>query len=216
MILKKAFSYLWPLTKKIKSDFSGELEVTWLNGKKVLDTKNANYSYGALHQILDLALQKTQADRGGHTLVLGLGGGSVLQLLRKKFNFYGKITAVELDSKVIEIAKKEFNIQQYQPLEVICVDAEKFVKQNDQKFDTVIVDLFIDIYVPEQFYQVEFWRDLARLLQPKATVIFNAGIGENQQVKINQLQQKIKSTILFEKIENVKGTNTLLLGNKIL
>ena len=65
MILKKAFSYLWPLTKKIKSDFSGDLEVTWLNGKKVLDTKNANYSYGALHQILDLALQKTQADRGG-------------------------------------------------------------------------------------------------------------------------------------------------------
>lgn len=116
---------------------------------------------------------------------------------------------------MIEIAKKEFNIQQYQPLEVICEDAEKFVKQNDQKFDTVIVDLFIDIHVPEQFYQVEFWLDVARLLQPKATVIFNAGIGENQQAKINQLQQKIKSTISFEKIEHVKGTNTLLLGNKI-
>ena len=54
--MKKAFSYLWPLTKKVNSEFSGELEVTWLNGKKILDTKNANYSYGALHQILDVEI----------------------------------------------------------------------------------------------------------------------------------------------------------------
>ncbi|MBW2962068.1 spermidine synthase [Mesonia aestuariivivens] len=213
--MKRTLSYLWPLTKKVSSEFSGELEVTWLNGKKILDTKNANYSYGTLHQILDVALQKTNANRGGHTLILGLGGGSILQLLRKKYNFYGKITAVELDPKIIEIAKKEFNIQQYEPLEVIGEDAEKFVKQNDKKFDTVIVDLFIDIKVPEQFYEIEFWQNVSILLQPKATIIFNAGIGENQQAKINQLQQQIAQSISFEKIEHVKGTNTLLLGNKI-
>ncbi len=213
--MKKAFSYLWPLTKKIKSNFSGELEVTWLNGKKILDTKNANYSYGALHQILDVALQKTSAERGGHTLVLGLGGGSILQLLRKKYNFYGKITAVELDPKVIEIAKKEFNIQQYEPLKVICEDAEKFVQQNHTKYETVIVDLFIDIKVPEQFFKIEFWHNLANLLQPEATVIFNAGIGENHIQEIETLQQQTKKIISFQKINHVKGTNTLLLGKKL-
>ncbi|MDR6301559.1 spermidine synthase [Mesonia maritima] len=213
--MKKAFSYLWPLTKKVSSEFSGELEVTWLNGKKILDTKNANYSYGALHQILDVALQKTNADRGGHTLVLGLGGGSILQLLRKKYNFYGKITAVELDSKIIEIAKKEFNIQQYEPLEVIGKDAEKFVQQNHTKYETVIVDLFIDVKVPEQFFKIEFWQNLANLLQPEATVIFNAGIGENHQKEIETLQQQTNQLISFEKISHVKGTNTLLLGKKI-
>lgn len=213
--MKRTLSYLWPLTKKVSSEFSGELEVTWLNGKKILDTKNANYSYGALHQILDVALQKTSADRGGHTLVLGLGGGSILQLLRKKYNFYGKITAVELDPKVIEIAKKEFNIQQYEPLKVICEDAEKFVQQNHTKYETVIVDLFIDIKVPRQFFKIEFWQHLANLLQSEATVIFNAGIGENHQQEIETLQQQTKKIISFEKISHVKGTNTLLLGKKI-
>ena len=213
--MKRTLSYLWPFTKKINSEFSGELEVTWLNGKKILDTKNANYSYGALHQILDVALQKTNANRGGHTLVLGLGGGSILQLLRKKYNFYGKITAVELDSKIIEIAKQEFKIQQYQPLEVICEDAEKFVQQHDKKFDTVIVDLFIDVKVPEQFFKIQFWQNLAKLLQPEATVIFNAGIGEHHQLEIETLQQATKQMISFQKTTHVKGTNTLLLGKKI-
>ena len=213
--MKKTLSYIWPLTKKIKSDYSGNLEVTWLNGKKILDTKNANYSYGALHEILDIALEKTNADRSGKVLVLGLGGGSILQLLRNKYNFYGKITAVEIDKAIIKVANSEFNIQQYAPIEVICDDAFKFVEKQSTSYQTVIVDIFIDIKVPEAFFQLLFWQNLSKLLSPNATVIFNAGIGQHHTKEIENLQQQTKKLFSFKKIEHVKGTNTILLGEKI-
>lgn len=213
--MKKTLSYIWPLTKKIKSDYSGDLEVTWLNGKKILDTKNANYSYGALHEILDIALEKTNADRSGQVLVLGLGGGSILQLLREKYNFYGKITAVEIDKAIIKVANSEFNIQQYAPIEVICEDALQFVQQHSHKYETVIVDIFIDIKVPEAFFQLVFWQNLSKLLSTNATVIFNAGIGQQHIKEIENLLQQTKKIFLFKKIEHVKGTNTILLGQKI-
>ena len=44
--MKKILSYLWPQTTKFPSDHNGNLEVTLYNGKKMLDSKNANYSFG--------------------------------------------------------------------------------------------------------------------------------------------------------------------------
>ncbi|NJW54708.1 spermine/spermidine synthase domain-containing protein, partial [Salinimicrobium oceani] len=148
--MKKPFSYLWPLTKTYDSQFSGKLEVTWINGRKVLDSKNANYSYGALHEVLDRGLANIHADRATSVLLLGLGGGSAISLLRKKYGYYGKITAVEIDQTIIDISRKEFGIEEHHPLELICADAEAYVKSQSNKFGLIIVDIFLDLTVPEQ------------------------------------------------------------------
>ena len=66
-----------------------------------------------------------------------------------------------------------------------------------------------------QTLKIQFWENLAKLLQPEATVIFNAGIGEHHQLEIEKLQQATKQMISFQKTTHVKGTNTLLLGKKI-
>lgn len=87
--MKKALNNLWPLTRKIRSQHSGFLKITWFNGKKVLDSKNPNYSYGSLEKVLDYGLSLTKAERSSEVLVLGLGGG-VLGLLRKKYKFFKK------------------------------------------------------------------------------------------------------------------------------
>ena len=212
--MKRSLSYLWPLTKNYESQFSGKLEVTWINGRKVLDSANANYSYGALQEVLDRGLAVTNADRAAAVLVLGLGGGSVIPLLRKKYSYYGKITAVELDSAIMEIAINEFGIEAHQPIELICADAEQYVQATTDKFGLIIIDLFIDLQVPEQFFSEEFWKDLAGLLLPEGKILFNAGVNSAHEEQIEYLLKNDKLGIDFRKKEEVYGSNTLLLGLK--
>ncbi|WP_029036703.1 spermidine synthase [Salinimicrobium xinjiangense] len=212
--MKKSLSYLWPLTKKFESHYSGKLEVTWINGRKVLDSANANYSYGALQEVLDRGLAEIRADREAPVLLLGLGGGSAVPLLRNKYGYYGKVTAVELDKAIIEIAINEFGIEAHQPLALICEDAELYVKSTTEEFGLIIIDLFIDLQVPEQFFSIEFWKNIAGLLKPGGKVLFNAGVNSAHDEQINYL---LKSDILgihFRKKEDVYRSNTLLIGER--
>ena len=212
--MKKPLSYLWPLTKKYDSKYSGKLEVTWTNGRKVLDSPNANYSYGALQEVLDLGLAMIRADRAAPVLLLGLGGGSAIPLLRNKYNYHGKITAVELDAAVIEIAKSEFGIETFQPLELICEDAEEYVKSSQVQFGLIIIDLFLDLQVPEQFFSPSFWQNISELLEPGGTVLFNAGVNSAHEEQINYLLKNDTLSINFRKKDGVYKSNTLLLGEK--
>lgn len=212
--MKKASENPLAISKKIRSEFSGILKVTWLNGRKVLNCKNANYSYGALERVLKTGLEHTTADRSAEVLVLGLGGGSVLGLLRDSFKYYGKITAVEIDPAVIDIAVNEFNIDEHEPLEIICEDALEYVQQTSGKFGLIIIDIFIHLLVPPQFYSGEFWNHISDLLQKNGKVIFNAGINSANIQDIERLQKEMEPDIAFRKLEHLNGTNTLLLGTK--
>ncbi len=211
--MKKAFNNLWPFTKKISSRYSGLLEVTWLNGKKILNSKNANYSYGPLEKVLDHGLSLSKAEKSSEILVLGLGGGNVLELLRKKFKYTGKITAVEIDPAVVKIALTEFNINQFEPLELVCEDALEYVQRSSAQYGLIIIDIFIDIHVPLHFFSPAFWNNITILLQDKGEVIFNAGIGNSHLAEIETVLREVNS-IDLKKLEDVMGTNTLLLGIK--
>lgn len=213
--MKKSLSYLWPLTKTYDSNYSGKLEVTWINGRKVLDSSQANYSYGALQEVLDRGFAEVRADRAAPVLLLGLGGGSAIPLLREKYGYYGKITAIELDAAVIEIAKKEFDIEAHEPLELICIDAEKYVSSTREKYAFIIVDLFLDLEVPGQFFSNAFWKNISSLLAPNGKVLFNAGINSAHEEQIDYLLKSDTLEINFRKREEVYGSNTLLFGERV-
>jgi hypothetical protein len=53
----KIFSYLLPIKIYETKSVLKSLEVTWANGELVLDSENANYSYGSLQRILRLGLK---------------------------------------------------------------------------------------------------------------------------------------------------------------
>jgi tRNA A58 N-methylase Trm61 len=78
-----------------------------MNGKKVLDSQNPNYPYGSLQKLLSYGLSQLDISVNSEILLLGLGGGSIIQTLRNTFDHHGKITAVEIDEVVIEIAKND-------------------------------------------------------------------------------------------------------------
>src|SRR5690606_26298728 len=148
--MKRLTSYLYPIIKKIESDINGTLEITWYNGKKHLNSKNANYSYGSLQRILRFGLEKIDLSKVHSVLLLGLGGGSVIETLRKDVDYQKNITAIDIDPVIINLAIDEFHLNSNGDLDIICDDAFHFIVLSNNTFDFIIIDLFIDTEVPKQ------------------------------------------------------------------
>jgi len=214
--MKQLLSYIYPVTKTIESKYSGKLEITWYNGKKHLNSENANYSYGSLQRILKYGLEKTELANVNSILVLGMGGGSVIKTLRTDFNYNNTIEAVELDPVIIDIAKSEFGIIEDQHLKIHCADAFTFVKTNTTTFDLIIVDLYIDLSVPDKFLSTEFWDNVLNSKSSKGTLLFNASVKESDMVKVENLVDYLKTKVykvdIYKKVNN---TNTVIITNSL-
>lgn len=213
--LKKLYSYLFPLTiRKVTSMYNGTLEITLSNGRKILDSQNANYSYGSLQRILEYALSEIELRNIKSVLLLGLGAGSVIVSLREKFQYTGNIVAIEVDPVVIDIAK-EFGINAGPGLQIIQHDASEYLKSNNEKYDLVIADLFIDDQIPSQFYSKSFCDNLVRAIASRGTLIFNLGLTARSGEKHLAIVKYFKFQTGFEFVlhENVDGTNAVLIAS---
>ena len=211
--MPKLLSYLYPVTKKVQSEFSGTLEITWYNGKKHLNTANANYSYGSLQKILKFGLNKIDLTHTNSILLLGLGGGSVIETLRQDFKYTRPITAIDIDPKIIDLAKNEFNLKQDTQLNIICQDALDFVKSSSDMFDLIIVDLFIDVDVPKEFLSILFWEHLLKLSSTNGGILFNASLKQTKSRTLQAVIDYLKSYIYqVDVYENVNQTNTVVIA----
>lgn len=215
--MKKFLSYFVPIkAKSYSSKISGELVVTYLNGRKVLDAAEANYSYGALQQVLHLGLRKIDFDQEKkNVLVLGLGGGSIVETIRKDFNSKADITLVEIDPEIIRISLEEFDLEQYNGLAIIQADAADYVRTAIGKFDVLVVDLFVQDVIPPIFTQEDFLGRLPRLMAPHGKLIFNTMRRTlDAQTKENMLEVLHDKGLEMRTFERVMGYNDLLIGTK--
>jgi len=176
-VLKKILSYLLPINvHKQQSSVSKKLEVTWANGELVLDSKNANYSYGSLQRILRKGLESIGFDtvlKSEHILVLGVAGGSVIKTLSEKIGFKGKITGVEIDPEVLQIANSYFGLDKIPNLEIIIDDASKYVLRDKNRYGLIIVDIFQDTVMPDFLFEASFQKSICELLDEKGIILFN-------------------------------------------
>ncbi|GLB50148.1 spermidine synthase [Neptunitalea sp. Y10] len=201
-------------TNTYESDYSGTIEITMFNGKKMVDTENANYSYGSLQKILNFGLKKIPLQNINSILVLGMGAGSVIDSLRKKFNYQKEITAVEIDPLMITIAKEEFGITNNQNTTILNDDAFKFLEHNKNSFDLVIIDLFIDTEVPDLAYNQNFSNLINNTTAHKGWFIFNAALSHTNKTHAHTLEDYFKKYFHLQFFKKVRGTNTLLIGHK--
>lgn len=213
--MKKALSYLYPFTRKVPSTYNGELEISLYRGRKVLDSRTANYSYGSLQRVLRFGLQQISLAGCRRILLLGLGGGSVIQTLREDFDYQYHITAVDFDPVVIELAAQEFGIVPGPRLQIVCADAFAYVHDSHPPFDLVLVDLFVDSTIQEGVFAPAFWQNVFRLLRPGGHVLLNILQAEVPASALQQLQEAVQAlggTVrLFQKVEKL---NLLVLAQK--
>jgi spermidine synthase len=214
-MIKWIISYLYPITKHIHSTYNGVLEVTWVDGKKVLNTKNANYSFGALHKVMRFALKKIDLKEKDTVLLLGLGGGSVINILRQELRQNNSIDAIEIDPVIIEVARNEFGLGSYSSVNVTCIDAYKYVERDTKLYDLVIIDLFIDNNIPLKFCENKFWKNIYRITDFNGSIIFNVLIKTNLKDKIDNIIEGLKESKFNVSIYNeVEIENLIIIAQR--
>jgi len=218
-MLKKLLSYFIPINVfNQKSKISQTLEVTWTDGELVLDSKNTNYSYGSLQRILRKGLNFIGFKRiktMNHILVLGVAGGSVIKTLVDEIHFEGKITGVEIDKAIIEIANEYFNLDKIGNLEIN--DAFEFVLKTKDKYDLIIIDVFQDTKMPSFLFESFFLERICHLLHSKGFILFNTMVLNEKQKQLNLefLNAFDSNKYIVTKLHKVEELNELIIVESI-
>jgi spermidine synthase len=173
--MKRWMSYLGPIRlKTVDSSLHQDLHIALDNGRKVLHAGTVNYSYGPLQHILEEGLWHLLPQHAPKSiLLLGLGAGSVVESLREKFSVSAPITAVEIDPQMVEIAKIEFQIGRFKNVSIHIDSAENFLSSNPNKYDLIIVDLFLNQHIPSPCLEIPFFDRLFHHLLPQGKLLFN-------------------------------------------
>lgn len=198
--------------RKVQSSVSGTIEINFANGRKVLDSENTNYSYGALQQVLRYGLTKLNLQRVSSILLLGVGGGSVIKTLQNEFRYKGKITGVELDPILLEMARVEFGVEASDSVNLIAGDANDFLSTSLEKFDLIIIDLFVDTDIPAFVFEVPFWNLIIANLSPEGRFLFNGGF-DRQLMQRQQLLEALKGKLNTTLYSGIGGVNALVIGH---
>ncbi|MCD9573884.1 spermidine synthase [Flavobacterium soyae] len=220
-MIQKLFSYLYPIKIfKKKSARSKVIEITWANGELVLDSENTNYSYGSLQRILRYGLRNIGYDKVvkmDHILVLGVAGGSVIKTLVDEINYKGKITGVEIDPDMIQIANQYFNLNEIKQLEVIIDDAFEFVLKTKDRYNLIIIDIFEDTNMPNFLFEKFFSERVCFLLKDQGFILFNTMIlDEAHNVRNRKYITEINSQLFTSKmLPRIEVHNELIIIEKV-
>ena len=208
-MIKRVLSFLLPIKiHQKKSVYSKNLEVTWNNGYLVLDSENTNYSFGSLQRVLKKGLKYIGYERIQNfesILVLGVAGGSVIETLKKEVKFEGKITGVEIDAAVVELATKYFGLGNYNNVSIVIDDAFEYVLKTKEKYDLIIIDIFQDTTMPNFLFEDFFINRINFLLKVNGFILFNTMIlNKNDSERNFDYRNKFDSNYsvrLYPKIE---------------
>jgi len=109
--------------------------------------------------------------RPARALVLGLGAGTVVHLLTRRFGAI-PIVAVDDDPEVVELARAEFDLD-LANLEIVIDDAFAYVRDCHERFGLVLVDLYHGAQPAPGLVSHPFLTGLKGLLVPRGQIVFN-------------------------------------------
>ena len=211
---KRLLSYITELhIESSSSEHNPHLYVSLRNGRYQLCTANAIYSFEDLYDNFSEAFKLIDLNKiaGQKVLILGFGLASVPIILEKNFNKEYHYTGVEIDEEVIYLANKYAMDELSSGFNIICADAYAFAMQSEEQFDLVIMDVFFDDVIPEQFEDNLFLERLKSLTRSGGLLMYNR-LAFNQK-DITRTQKFYQES--FSKIFD-KGTYLEVKGNWML
>jgi spermidine synthase len=109
-------------------------------------------------------------------LMIGLGGGSIS-------TYYGRampdvhIDTVELDQRVIDVAKQYFALRETERVRYLAADGRVFLNRSKDRYDLILLDAYRGGYVPFHLLTKEFYTLVKDRLTPGGAVAFNVHDG---------------------------------------
>lgn len=144
------------------SKYNGHLKVlrTWGMGTYI-QAEGLTQSGGIVETIWKSTLKQLshQPLTINNCLILGLGGGTVAKLLRKKYPI-AIITGVEIDPIMIELGKKYLDLDKYD-VDIKIADVNNY-SLNPNLYSLVIVDMYSGDNFPKEFESDEFLKKLSK------------------------------------------------------
>lgn len=128
-------------------------------------------------------------------LIIGGGdGGSSEEAL--KHPSVEQVTMVEIDGDVIEVAKEHFRavhngVFDNPKLRVLVEDGMKFVRDTQEKFDLIALDLNDPMGPAEALYSTEFFQQLRAALAPGGALTLHIGSPVARPERVAELAQRL-------------------------
>lgn len=182
------------------SKYSGKLFVKNDWGNKYVTTGYLTQSGGLINDLWSPVIKNLKF-KNSNCLILGLATGTVAKLINKKFKG-AKIVGVEIDPVMIDIGKKYFDLDKIPNLEILNQDAKRYTLNAKERFDLILVDLYLGDQPPSFLYSPVFLNKLAKL--GKLVIINHLFYDEDKKSKAQAL-----ITSLSKYFQNIKLNHVL-------
>ena len=116
-------------------------------------------------------------------LILGNGTGTFAKQCKRYFD-NTEISGVEIDQKITDLAKKNFDLPD--DVNVTTYDGRAFLNVSNEKYDVIMVDAYQDITIPFQMSSVEFFKLVKNHLTDDGVMVVNMNMHGNGRGSINQ------------------------------
>ncbi|MEN3047806.1 MAG: fused MFS/spermidine synthase [Candidatus Caldarchaeales archaeon] len=106
-------------------------------------------------------------------LFVGGGGFSGPKFFAERYEGLS-VTVVEIDGKVVEIARSYFHLDEYErEIEVVVMDGRRYLALTEERFDVVVLDAYSKNYIPFHMVTREFFEVLSSKLNEGGVVVSN-------------------------------------------
>jgi len=216
---KRLLSYFMEIPlETVSSDIHPELQVSLQQGRLQLSTEKAIYSFSDLYTNFRRAFSRLKLDARPieEVLLLGLGLGSIPEMLEKKYGKRYHYTVVEIDEVVIQLAQHYTLSQLASSFDIYCADAVPFVAAcPDERYSFICVDIFLEDLIPESVTQPGFMAHHARILDKKGLLLFNCySMGAEDKKKATRLFEELFLPVFPNATYLDTGTNWILISDR--
>lgn len=154
-------------------------------------------------------------------LILGLGGGSLVKYLRKKYPKANlQITAVDIDPVIVDIAKKYFAVSENENLKIILGDAKEVIEKlsrqtrdpamGGKKYDYIFLDTWAGYEFPKHLFTNKFFDCCSQVLNFEGQLILNVWSTNSRDPRTPLFKEKLRNNFQIIRQVNVDTYNDVL------
>lgn len=132
-------------------------------------------------------------------LILGLGGGSIVQIIRKIWP-KANITGVDIDPVIVDLGKRYLKLTKTNA-KIVIQDSLEFCVNNKNHYSLVCVDMYCGNNVPAKFTNLNFVKLISKLTNKRGVVIFNRLYSSSKRKEADDFLKILEK--VFSKVEPI-------------
>lgn len=203
MKIATLISYLlFPSRLIFPSRYHKNIRIGYSYGHMTLYTGDISQSGGEYVSMWKKAVN--YADKKNHKvmncLMLGVGGGTAAGVVKSKYPAC-KITGIEIDPQMVKAAKEFFGINKFDGFQLIIDDACRWIHKNLEKYDLIVIDLFINDLNPSCSRTKKFLTTVKKILKQNGSILYNSHYRKENPEEYEKL--KFLCSKIFKKVDEI-------------